>query len=207
MPFLISVVYVVTNLLSLFMFMITPDDGLSGQDVLYLNCLELNKCVVVNWCTMPSWRASQSVLSQSACNRHSFMFLHFKALSASIIYAFRCATVFYEAWNCEKLKRSPWGRCPWRHTGSSFRAVAYRRCDALGRDTKDKVWTAFRCAVGKGHVHILIGLTGTSTSHPGVSGIRGNKATLPPSGVDGLLFRLLGQASTNSRLVAAQPVV
>ena len=106
---------------------------------------------------------------------------------------FQMCYCFYGAWNCEKLKRSPWGRCPWRHTGSSFRAVAYRRCDALGRDTEDKVWTAFRCAVGKGHVHILVGLTWTSTSHPGVSGIRGNKATLPPSGVDGLLFRLLGQ--------------
>ena len=45
----------------------------------------------------------------------------------------------------------------------------------------------FRCAVGKGL--LLIGLT----SHPGVSGIRRHKATLPSSGVDGLVFRLLEQ--------------
>ena len=54
------------------------------------------------------------------------------------------------------------------------------------RHVLDQVWIEFRCAVVKG-------LTGTSTSHPGVSGIRRNKATLPPSGVDGLLLWLLEQ--------------
>jgi hypothetical protein len=97
-------------------------------------------------------------------------------------------------WNCDQTWRSlcsifvshmPLTQSkflPWCCLLKVWRAVSH----AL-----DQVRVEFSCAVGKGHV--LVGLTGTSTSHPGVSGIRHHKATLPPSGVDGLLFRLLEQ--------------
>jgi hypothetical protein len=68
-------------------------------------------------------------------------------------------------------------------TGTAFRDVACRRCDALLEISLTNSGLEFRCVVGKDNV-----LTGTSASHPGVSEIRGNKATLPCSGVDGWLF-------------------